>query len=186
MSTWSGWQNQLLKAAGIIVTPPNRNLLTSWAKHAATSCNNNPIDLSAPLQGSQDCHALKNLTPKAQRYTSHAQAANAFRLEIHDDFAKPLLDALNSGNPFQVDNVQDVANVFLAWGSDAMHDVYLSLVKGQAGGGSGSKGVGPNTHRAWKDVQRSVNKRLPSAVATSKRLRRQTLRDVNRARRLVR
>lgn len=181
MPTWTGWQTQFLRAAGVIVTPPNLHLLNAWANHAATNCARNPIDLSATRPGSSDCAALRNLTPKAQRYTSHASAAAAFHDELHDGFARPLLAAMNTGNPYDVDNSQEVANVFLAWGSDAMHDAYLKGIPAQTDSGSTSA---PGVHKGWSDIRHSINKKAPASLTASHKQIAAALRLTAKARRL--
>jgi hypothetical protein len=186
VTTWPGWQIQFLAAARILNTPPNQRLLTSWAAHAsAPTCRNNPIDLSVKLSGSVDCASLPAITPKAQRYLSHVQAATAFRDEIHLPGARALLAAMQTGNPYQVSDPGAVASSLSWWGSQRFANTYLAAATGgSGGGGGGGHGVAPSTHRAWHDLQRSVNKAVPSAVRDSRRLRRQTLRDIAKVRRL--
>lgn len=182
MPTWSGWQNQFLNRAGIIVTPPNRQLLTSWAANAHTNCANNPIDLSHKLTGSSDCAALPGIFPQAQRYTSHAQAATAFRDEIHAAFARNLLRAMNTGNPYQVSYANDVASVFVSWGTDKMLNVYLAGEPGTGGGGGGGGGAkGVSAHKGWTHLRRAMNHSLPKSLSASQRNVQAALRSLGHA-----
>lgn len=180
MSTWSGWQNQLLDAANIIVTPPNRDLLTLWAKNAHTNCASNPIDLSHKVTGSTQCATLPGIFTHAMNYTTHAHAATAFSDEIHASFAKALLDAMNSGNPYQVKNTNDVASVFVSWGTDKMLNVYLNAVAGQGtGSGSGSSTRAPHTHSGYHDLQHVMQKHLPDSLRKSGKLTDAALRSLS-------
>lgn len=190
MPTWTGWQNQFLNRAGIIVTPPNRQLLTSWAANAHTSCANNPIDLSHKLTGTSDCAKLPGIFPQAQRYTSHAQAATAFRDEIRQSFAGVLLRAMNTGNPYQVPYANDVASVFVSWGTDKMLNVYLAGEPGTggAGGGGGGGGAGAgdgaSVHKGWHDLRTTVNHKMPGHVASSHKMTQAALRKLSHIRRV--
>jgi len=184
VATWSGWQAQFLRRAGIIVTPPNQNLLTEWSKHTTTNCRNNPIDLSHKLSGSTNCGKLPGIFPQAQRYTNHDQAANAFKAEIHADFAQQLLRALNTGSPFQVAYFNDVASVFVSWGSPDFLDVYLADAGGKGGGSGGGGGKASRAHGGWKDLQRSINHRMPAALQSSKRSTAAALRSLSHARKV--
>jgi hypothetical protein len=185
MATWSGWQNEFLNRANIIVTPPNRDLLDSWAKNAHTDCTNNPIDLSHQLAGATNCGTLPGIFAHAKHYTSHAQAATAFNDEIHAAFARALLDAMNTGNPYQVSNASDVGSVFVSWGSDKMLNVYLNAAAaGGPGapppGGSGSTDI----HHGWNSVRRSLNKNWPHSLNTSERNVHAALRSLSHSRKV--
>ena len=183
-STWSGWENQLLNAAGILVTPPNRQLLDLWTKNRHTSCDNNPIDLAHKLTGSANCGPLTGIFPQAQRYTSHAQAATAFRDEIHADFAKALLSSLNSGNPFQDPNFNNVASVFVSWGSPKMARAYLDTATGTIPGSGDGGGSATGVHKGWADLRKAVNVHAPADLHRSDRLTKAALRSLHRARKV--
>ena len=185
MATWTGWENQLLNAAGIIVTPPNRQLLDLWAKNALTSCRNNPIDLSHNVSGSTQCGALPGIFAHARNYTTHAKAASAFDQEIHASFAAQLLKAMDTGNPFQVKYASDVASVFVSWGTDKMLNAYLNAAgAGGGGGGGGGGGIAPRTHKAWGDLQRSVNTHLPAAINHAAKVNAATLQKLRHVHRV--
>jgi len=178
-STWSGWQRQFLTRAGIIITPPNLNLLSLWAQNSATNCDNNPIDLSQTVAGSPNCGELHGIFPHAKHYSSHRNAATAFRTEINMSFAHALLVAMNTGNPFQAPNFNDAASVFVSWGTPKMLDVFLNQGHTPGGGGGGgSAGI----HKGWADLQRSVGKgRLGKKVTATNRMDAATLRAIRRA-----
>jgi hypothetical protein len=187
VATWSGWQAQFLRRAGIIVTPPNMNLLTLWSQNAHRSCRNNPIDLTHPLGGSSNCGASTGIFPHEQNYTSHAQAATAFSDEIHMPFAKALLDALNSGNPFDVAHPSPVGSVFVSWGSPAMLNAYLNHGSGSGGGSGGGGGTkASHTHTGWHDLRRSVNHNMPKSIRHSVKLTNAALRALGHGRKVRR
>jgi hypothetical protein len=178
--TWSGWEAQFLNRAGIIVTPPNMSFLDSWARNAETACANNPIDLSHKLTGSSDCHALPGIVPKAQRYGTHAEAATAFRDEVHASWAAALLHALNTGNAYQVSNPGPVAEAIATWGSVTFARVYLAAAQ-KGGPGSGpAAGAGSDIHHGWTSVRRSLNRTWGRELKDSRRNVRAALRAVGR------
>lgn len=185
MATWTGWQIQFFNAANILNTPPNQRFLSAWASHATSpSCKNNPIDLSHARSGSSNCAKNTGINPWTQRYTSHGNAAAAFDAEIHAAWAHAILSALNSGNPFQVKNYSDVGSALVSWGSVKMFNWYMGQMQSGSGSGSGSGGVAPQTHRAWSDLQRSIDKRLPAALRSAEKASLAALRASGRARKV--
>jgi hypothetical protein len=185
VTTWNGWQAEFLNAAHLLVTPPNIRFLTDWAAHAnSPSCRNNPIDLYWPQPGSGNCVKPAGFSNWTQHYATHATAAHAFSLEIHTaDFAA-IRRALNTGNIFQ-QPADPVVQELRAWGSTNFATWYSNQRSGTGGGGGGGQtGIAPNTHKAWHDLQRAINDVVPAAVRDSQRLRRQTLRDIAKARKV--
>lgn len=187
MATWAGWQQQLLKAAGFSTSASNVRFLTEWHQHATTDCTNNPIDLSIRSPGAGDCANLPGIFPKAQHYDTHGHAAHAFDTEVHMKFANAIENALVSGNPYTFGGANDVASALVSWGSDAFAKFYSGETRSTSGGGgSGGGGIAPRTHRAWIDLQRSVNKRLPAALRKTDTANRATLRTLGRTRKVGR
>ena len=101
MSTWPGWIIQFLNRANILNTPPIQTFMGEWAAHSPGSCKNNPVILSTKVSGSSNCGATVAGFGRTQNYGTHAEAAHAFAIQIHSAKMKPLLDALNTGNPFR-------------------------------------------------------------------------------------
>lgn len=181
MATWAGWEAQFLNAAGLIVTPPNMALLNQWSQNAHTSCRNNPIDLSHNLVGSTQCGALPGIFPHARNYTSHAQAATAFADEVRSSFAAKLYQALNSGNPYQVSFYNDVASVFVSWGSDKMLNVYLTTATGPAGNPNPPGSKKADLLDGWHSLRRSLNRNWRPALHAAERDLHTALRSLSRS-----
>lgn len=180
MPTWADWKNQLLKAAGILPTPPIYTFMDEWAGHDKNPCANAPITLSAFVSGATRCGATVTDFGYTYKYPSHAAAARAFDIQIHNTKAKALLDALNSGNPFQGVDRAPVVSVLKHWGSPSFATWYENATAdGTTGGGSGGGGVAPHTHKAWHDLQRTINKRLPAATRHVSEANRATLRALS-------
>ena len=182
MPTWSGWQNQFLNAAGILVTPPNRQFLTQWASHAPGSCRNNPIDLTHSVSGSTRCGNTVGGFGRSQNYRTHANAAHAFQLQIDTDWVHPLKAALNSGNPFQIDNKGPVVAVLNRWASPSFATWYANANSdGTGGGGGAGGGDGPGAHKGWVHLRRSVNSKMPKSLHASERNIHAALRSLGHA-----
>lgn len=170
MPTWTGWQNEFLNRAGILPTPPDRQFLSQWADNAHSSCVNNPIDLSVKVGAATHCANNTGIHPTTWRYPNHADAATAFSDEIHQPWAKALLDALNTGNPYQSPSVpNDVASVLVSWGSAKYANAYLAAVASGVGGGGGGGGPKSDILNSWHALRRSVNNRLPTALHNAHR-----------------
>ena len=163
-STWSGWQRDFLNTAGIIVTTPNMNFLTDWHNHAPSSCNFNPIDLSTSVGDSSRCGDTVAGFGRTQRYTKHAEARSAFRIQIDTAWVRPLKQALNSGNPFQIGDRSQVVSVLRQWGSPQFADWYANAPSGGGGGGGGTGTKAPGFHHSWHSLRRTTNYTWPQTV----------------------
>jgi hypothetical protein len=183
MATWTGWEAQFLAAAQVPDTTSNVQFLDDWARHANTDCRNNPIDLSTPVSGSTNCASLPAITARAQNYTTHANAAHAFYVQTHAGYAKALLAALKSGDPYTVTDTGTVATDISAWGSQKFAEVYFTETAGAPGRGGGG-GIAPQALKGWHDVRRSVNTKMPAALQHSEKMVRRALQDLSRASRV--
>lgn len=180
MSTWSGWQNQFLLAAKIIETPPNRQFLTDWAKHASSpQCKRNPIDLHVKVGGSTNCDHPAGFPDWTQAYTTHAHAATAFADQVNSNQFAAILDTLGTGNPYQDPGWKAVVAALKQWPSvnfAAWFEQQMSKSGGGGGGGGGTKAS--HTHHGWKDLRKSVNHNLPVAIKHSTKLTNAALRSL--------
>jgi len=186
MATWSGWQNQFLLAAKIINTPPNRDFLTEWAKHASSpQCRDNPIDLHVKVGGSTNCDKPAGFTNWTQAYTTHAHAASAFAQQVNSNQFAAILDTLGTGNPWQDPGYQQVHKALLAWPSVNFAAWYLNkMTGGSGGGGGGGGGKAARAHSGWNDLRRTVNHKMPKALSASQRNTNAALRSLSHARKV--
>lgn len=183
--TWSGWIIQFLGRAGILNTPPLQIFMSEWAKHAPGSCKNNPIDLSTAVAGSSRCGDTVGGFGRSQNYGTHAEAAHAFSIQMHTSWVKPLLDALNTGNPFQIGDRSSVVAVLNRWASPSFADWYANANNdGTTGGGGVGGGKAARAHSGWNDLRRTVNRDLPKALRTSTRNTQAALRSLSHARKV--
>jgi hypothetical protein len=185
MPTWSGWVNEFLNAANIIITPPNRTFMSEWAKHAPGTCKNNPIDLTKAVTGSTRCGATIGGFGRSQNYPSHASAAHAFDLSIHTDWVKPLRDALDTGNPFQIGDRTKVVDVLNRWASPSFARWYANATtSGTTGGGHSGGGKAARAHHGWADLRRTTNHNLPRALRRSRHNTAAALRALSKGRKV--
>lgn len=177
MGAWAGFQVEFEAAAGLPEGEVNQEFLYDWSQHAASDCRNNPIDVSHSAAGATNCKKLTS-TRTAKNYTSHASAAHAFSQQIHSGNFPALLHALNSAIPYQQPSPKAVASDLRKWGSPAFATYYLAHAgTGSGGGQGGGGGAGqPHVHKGWHDIRRSVNTRMPKALAHVQHLTRQALR----------
>jgi hypothetical protein len=185
VATWSGWIIEFLNRAGILNTPPIQTFLAEWAAHSPGRCKNNPVILSTAVSGSTRCGDTTAGFGRTQNYATHAGAAHAFSIQMHTPWVKPLLDALNTGNPFQIGDRSKVVAVLRRWGDEGFADWYANATtSGQGGGGGGGGGKGSRAHGGWNDLRRSVNHNMPKALRTSEQHTRAALRSLSRARKV--
>jgi hypothetical protein len=181
VATWTGWEAEFLTAAQVPNTAENRLFLDEWAAHAETNCRNNPIDLSAQTAGASNCHALPAVTARAQNYTTHGNAAHAFFVETHRASSTALINALESGDPFTVNNTGSVAANLTAWGSQTFAQFYFNQTAGQRGGGVGNT---TDALKGWKHMRKSFNHHMPDALNYSERQGVRALHSLARARKV--
>lgn len=178
MATWVGWQAQFLEAAGLPTDEAVQNLLFDWSQHAASSCRNNPIDVSRAASGASNCHRL-TASRTAKNYTSHGQAASAFAHEINSGNFPHLLAQLGFADPYEAPSVSAVTAELRKWGSPAFASFFQAHAHSGSGSGGGGGGGGPgepHVHKGWADLARSLNSRAPRALSRSSHLVRQALR----------
>lgn len=160
MPTWSGWENEFLRAANInggITTPPLRTFMAEWARHAPGSCRNNPNDLSMKVAGSTRCGDTIGGFGRSQNYDTHAHAAHAFSLSMHTDWVHPLLAAMNTGNPFQIGDRTAAVAVLNRWASPSFADWYKNATDQGTTGGGGGGGAKADLLHGWHSLQRALN-----------------------------
>src|SRR5207302_2597796 len=119
-------------------------------------------------QQSSDCADIGRST-KAQRYTTHGNAAQAFNQELHSGDYAHLLAALRSGDPYTAKNSGLVSQELSAWGSQKFAQRYFGETANAPGRGGGGGIRAPHALGGWHDVQHSVNVRLPATLRQSNR-----------------
>lgn len=159
MATWTGWQSQLLGAAGLPTGSNNHTFLTEWSTNANRyACANNPVDISHSVAGSSNCGQLPS-SKIAQRFGSHGAAARAFTAQINSGDYTHLHAALKADDPYAASRANGVALDLERWGSTKWQAVYVQRTGAGGGvgggGGGGSNGIAPNTLRGLHAVKRS-------------------------------
>lgn len=182
MSTWSGWVDEFLTAARIINTPPNQRFMSEWASHAnSPNCRRNPVDLHYGMGSSTNCVKPAGRDFWTQNYATHGDAAAAFAHQVNSTRFGAILDTLGSGNPFQDPGYKQVVAALNDWSSSLFAQWYLDQVQSSSGGGGGGSSTSaPHTHTGWHDLRRTVNRKLPHAIAQQVRLQRAALRSLGR------
>lgn len=184
-NTWSGWIIQFLNRAGILNTPPIQTFMSQWASHSPGSCKNNPVILSTSVSGSSRCGDTVAGFGRTQNYGTHAEAAHAFSIQMHTAWVKPLLDALNTGNPFQIGDRSQVVAVLKRWGDEGFASWYANANNdGTTGGSGGGGGKAAKAHSGWNDLRRTVNKHMPKALKASQHNTTAALRSLSHSRKV--
>jgi hypothetical protein len=184
VATWSGWQDQLLKAAGLPTSSDNETFLSDWNKSADSNCQNNPVDISHATSGSTNCKKLTT-TRTAQNYAGHAGAASAFRAEIQSGNYPHLRAALASGKPYNVSDSHDVIGDLIVWGSEKFaFELTNNYGQPQPQPPTGGQIRAPHALGGWGDMQRSVNRNLPATLKQSNRYTVRALQSLARARKV--
>lgn len=184
MSTWSGWANQFLTAAGIIITPPNRTFMQEWASHAPGSCRNNPVDLTHSVRNSTRCGNTVGGFGRSQNYPSHAAAASAFKAQMDTAWVKPLKDALNTGNPFQIGDRSQAVAVLNRWASPSFASWYEAATTSGTTGGKSGGGKAAHAHSGWTDLRHAINHNMPQALRRSEQHTAAALRSLSKSRKV--
>lgn len=184
MATWSGWQGDLIRAAGLPDVSDVHTFLTDWAAAEKTGCTNNPLVISRATATSTKCKKLTD-TRTAQNYPSSAIAADAFSAQLHSGNFGALLDALKSGTPFQVTSPHDVEQDLVDWGAvtyafELQQNYGPSQPEGSGGGGAQA----PKLHGGWKSMRHSFNHSMPRSLHASHRSTQAALRELGRVRKV--
>ena len=180
MSTWIGWRNELLKAAGVPLTTAARDFIYQWNKHAQSDCHNNPLDISHTVRGATACQRLTP-TRTAQNYTSHKQAADAFAAELHSGNFRHLAAAITATDPYKVADTIGVIRDIERWGSVKFAQYYGTKAPPPPGPGPGPPPKGgtlPKGHHGYHDLQVALARTLPTNLRRSKIIRQRVLRKM--------
>lgn len=178
MATWSGFQTDLLNAAGLGASTMQQQFILDWNTAASTDCRNNPVDISRNVSGSTSC---KRLTPArvARNYTSHSSAGGAFKGQLRSGNFPHLLAALETSNPYAYTDPQGVEADLNKWGSPKQAAYYAKNATGGTTAGSGAGA--PHTHKGWESLRTSVNVHLPAALRNADRHAADALRQLAKA-----
>lgn len=187
MAWWLGFERAFLEAIGATATSRQIEFLTDWNVKASSDCSNNPLDISRANAGSMNCRKLTS-SRTAQNYTTHTQAQSAFRLQVESGNFPHLLAALRSDNPYTYKDTAGVEDDLRKWGSGKFADYYVTQVS--TGPPAPPPQPPPNLKapqalRGWKDLQRSINHKMPAALKDSERYRHEALRKLVRARKVL-
>jgi hypothetical protein len=186
VTTWPGWESDLLGAASLPDTAENRAFLGEWRKHAeAPDCDLNPIDLTHTYHGdrtganvhSHNCKQTGTFGLAYQRYDDRVWARSAFAAQISSGDYPHLQAALASGNPYTATDYQGVNADLGKWQSFDFGFTYLNETSPV--GSSNVKAA--HAHGGWRDLQRTVNHKMPAALHDSRRAVRAGMRSLHRA-----
>lgn len=189
MAAWRGWEADVLRLLGAPVTDANVRFLSGWHDYEESACANNPLNTTLVYGGSTRCNAAS-----VQSYPSHGVGAAATARTLLSGLYKAIVAALRSGDPFSYHAAYQVASNIRTWGTDEWANVYLTLAALSQPGGIGQTlppivppppaAFAPSVHHGWGGLQRSVNRRLPTALARSQAIRRAVRRKLHRQSRL--
>lgn len=179
MSVWSGWQADLLKAAGFPNNAANRSFLSAWHSHATSNCTRNPVDISKQVGEWTACKHL-NQGRTANNYANRADAESAFKGQIFGSEFLHLNAGFFNSALHTASASSDVIAEIRLWGSTA----FANYLENQASGGGGGGAKSPGIHKGWSQLRHSVNSSLPGAFRESDKLRRQALRSLSKARKV--
>lgn len=183
MSTWAGWVTDFLNIPALTNTPPNQTFMEQWSAHDATQCKNAPITLSTVVAGSSRCGNTVTPLGRTQQYNTRAHAVHAWSLQIELGVAKPIKDAINTGNPFQINDRAPVVAALKTWGSPSFADWYKNATSsGGTGTGGNPSTRAPHTHSGYHDLQHVMEHHLPSALRQSGKLTDAALRSLSHGR----
>ena len=179
---WTGWQADLLTHSGIPNTGHNRSFLSDWHSRAETNCHDNPVDLSVPAGTSTNCAGLPGVVAHAQAYPTTGDAVHAWDVQIHQGAYADLLSVMLSGNPYTAVGTGLASEAITAWGSERFAQRYFTETANAPGRGGGI--VDGDALKGWSDLQRSFNKRMPTALTASQATTARALRVLGRARKV--
>lgn len=181
MSVWTGWQADLLNAAGFPNSAANRTFLSAWHQHATSNCTRNPVDISKQTGSWTACKHL-DAGRTANNYGNQKSAEDAFKgqvfgseyLSLNEGFFNSSLDA-SDADPGVIAEIR-------VWGSAAFADFLQKQAAGAGGGGAGVNA--PGIHKGWSELRKSISPGLTGAVREASKMSTASLRSLSRARKV--
>lgn len=117
MSTFPGWESQVLRAIGAPVTKGNVAFLDTWQRFEGGSANFNPLNTTQPAAGSSNYNSVG-----VKNYTSAQQGVAATAATLQNGRYNTVVSLLRTGNPSgsllsgKFDKTQ-VASEISTWGT---------------------------------------------------------------------
>jgi hypothetical protein len=169
VSTWKGWQADLLRAWGAPSNPQTRAFLAAWYAAVDHGGHDNPLGASRGIKGSSNYHGgpIKNYpTPRA--------AVAATIAQVKGDPWTIIYHAVRGGTPSEVESSGDLNGPLEQWGVDVakFSTVYDSLLPQLGPPPSTTPGVAvpPGAAKAWRGIMRVFGRNVPKSHDEAKRL----------------
>lgn len=189
MSTYKGWQRDLLHAAKLPDTSHNRQFLSDWHAASLIDCALNPVDLTTKRRHSKDCKTYSGPRSGSIFYQAYAHSTDtraAFAEQINSTRYNLIQKALADGNPYDTakittDDADLIETALAYWGSAAWGADYANII---AAGGPPPTLKAPQALKGWGRLQHAMNHELPGAIKASQHSRAAALRALDRARKV--
>ena len=94
MASWSGWEQQLLRALGVPVTKTNVSSLAEWQRREGGTAAFNPLNTTQPAPGAGNYNSVG-----VRNYRSLQQGLNATVRTLRNGRYDDILQALGSNQP---------------------------------------------------------------------------------------
>jgi hypothetical protein len=135
MSTWQGWENDVLTAIGAPITAANIAFLDAWQHAEGGSATYNPLNTTQPASGSTPYNSAG-----VQDFTTPTQGANATKQTLENGYYPAIVSALQSGDPLNNGDLGAMSQELNKWGTGSG---FLQALAGS--NAPGASGGGPDT-----------------------------------------
>jgi hypothetical protein len=126
---WPGWEADVLRAAGLPVTPANITFLANWHKYEGSAAANNPLNTTAyaPVPVTVGYKTLNSAG--VQYYATQKQGAEATAAFLKMPNFSTIFAGLKSGDPYSYANqstskTHAIADELRTWGSKSFALVF--------------------------------------------------------------
>jgi len=136
---WPGWEQDVLKAAGLPVTSANVTYLANWHAYEGSAAANNPLNTTAYAADPETVGYKTLNSAGVQYYATTAQGAAATAAFLKMPNFSAIFSALQSGDPYHYtaesqSKLNDFLTALKKWGSNSFAAVYAYEAPSTSGG----------------------------------------------------
>lgn len=175
VSTWKGWEAELLAPLGAPNTAKARTFLEEWAATEPHGCAHNPLGATIHAAGSTHC---KHVAGKVytQAYPTRKEGIAATVKQLREAPYKAIVACLHSGNPYTFTDWQEVVGELGTWGAHTFASEYAAAMQAPVStGGGGAPATADGAMKAYHHLSKTLARGVPKGLHKVDKLNRATL-----------
>ncbi len=177
MSTWPGWERDILTAIKAPINADTTKFLDEWHSYEGGVAINNPLNTTQPEAGATNYNGAG-----VKNYPSSQVGTTATRATLENGRYPDILAALRSGKPFAYGDKGAVEREIQTWGTFGFAAWYaqqgVTIPAPPKSAPKPGDPVAPAALNAWTHFTQQLGVNLPTQLRRAKAVRRAALRSL--------